>query len=423
MPPPHAVLADRRGNAGILFALSMPVLLGFAAMGTEVGLWYLARRTLQTAADVAAISAAHEMIAGSGDEQEAATQEATRHNVPPGPDRDLEVNLPPARGAAAGDADAVEVVLTERRPLLFAALFATGPVSIQARAVARVDGDGTACVLALHPTAYRAVDVAGTANLSMPSCMLAANSSDTEAIAIRGNADVAALALATAGDYAVSGSGALTTGRPARTGIPPLADPYADREAPAAGPCAHTGYARTAATPATLSPGTFCGGISLGGKAVVDLQPGTYVVSGGSLTVNAGATVTCTGCTGGAGVTIVLTGTGTDIATVRINGDADISLRAPSSGANAGLLFRQDPRAPAGGENVFNGGARMRLEGALYFPSQNLAFRGNNGLSGAGCTQLVARQVSITGDSVVGSDCDGLGVEDIDVGGTVALVE
>ena len=77
------MLADRRGVVGILFALAMPVLIGFTALGTEVGLWYLGRRNLQTAADVAAISAAFEILNGSGNETSSAEQEAERHGFNP----------------------------------------------------------------------------------------------------------------------------------------------------------------------------------------------------------------------------------------------------------------------------------------------------------------------------------------------------
>jgi Flp pilus assembly protein TadG len=75
------VLTDRRGVVGILFALAMPVLIGFTALGTEAGLWYLGKRNLQTAADVAAVSAAFEILGGSGDEVSRST--ARRLPAPP----------------------------------------------------------------------------------------------------------------------------------------------------------------------------------------------------------------------------------------------------------------------------------------------------------------------------------------------------
>lgn len=416
------VLRDRRGITGILFALTMPVTLGFAALGTEVGMWYLGRHRLQTAADVAAIAAAYELLAGSGAELAAAEQEAVRHGLDPAAGGTVAVNNPPLAGAAAGDEGAVEVVLTQDHPLLFAAMFLEDPVTISARATARLSSGGAACILALDPSAHRAIDVGGTADLRIAGCVLAANSFDAEAVAIRGSADVEALGLTTAGGYSVTGSASLVTATPPRTGAPPLADPYADRSVPGPGACDETGYQRNDDTPVTIAPGRYCDGMDFSGLAEVDFQPGTYIVDGGEFNVNAGAVLTCSACTGDAGVTVVLTGSGGDYATVRINGTAEITLRAPRTGPYAGLLFFQDPSAPAGGNNVFNGTADMTLEGALYFPSQSVAFSGTSD-AGGGCTQIVARTVSLTGTTEIGSDCDDTAVETIHAGGTVRLVE
>lgn len=51
------------GAVAVLTALVLPVLLGFASLGTEVGHWYLAQREMQGAADAAALSAAAQWIA------------------------------------------------------------------------------------------------------------------------------------------------------------------------------------------------------------------------------------------------------------------------------------------------------------------------------------------------------------------------
>ena len=416
------VLGDRRGVVGILFALAMPVLIGFTALGTEVGLWYLGRRNLQTAADVAAISAAYEILNGSGDEISSAEQEAVRHGFEASGGT-IQVNNPPSAGTGAGDEDAVEVLLTQPRSPLLAGLFLPGSIDITVRAVARMNATSTACVLALDPAAYRALDVVGTASLQMPGCVLAANSNNPEAISIRGNATVQALTLATSGDYDVSGSGSLVTETPPRTGATPLGNPYADRAIPAYGACDQTGYKRTSSAQVTISPGVYCNGMDFGSQADVDFSPGTYIVNQGAFNVNGGAAITCAGCTGSAGVTIVLTGSGTSYATVRINGGANVSLKAPAAGSNAGMLFFQDDDAPSGGSNVINGGATMNLSGALYFPSQSVDFNGNAASGGASCTQIIARMVSFSGTSNIGGDCDDSGIADINAGGTVNLVE
>ena len=48
---------DRRGAVAILFALSMPMLIGGLGLGFEVSNWYMKQRNMQNAAD-ASVSAA-----------------------------------------------------------------------------------------------------------------------------------------------------------------------------------------------------------------------------------------------------------------------------------------------------------------------------------------------------------------------------
>jgi Flp pilus assembly protein TadG len=54
---------DRRGAVAVAVAVLLPVLIGFAGIGIEVGLWYAIQRQNQSAADAAAISAALECAA------------------------------------------------------------------------------------------------------------------------------------------------------------------------------------------------------------------------------------------------------------------------------------------------------------------------------------------------------------------------
>jgi Flp pilus assembly protein TadG len=51
------------GAVAVMTALTLPVLLGMASLGVEVGHWYLGQREMQGAADAAAISAAAEYLA------------------------------------------------------------------------------------------------------------------------------------------------------------------------------------------------------------------------------------------------------------------------------------------------------------------------------------------------------------------------
>ncbi|HYD29620.1 MAG TPA: pilus assembly protein TadG-related protein [Azospirillaceae bacterium] len=435
--PWAALGTDTSGVVGILFALALPILVGFTGLGIEVGLWYLDRRETQMAADAAAVSAAFEALRQSDESTitTAARQEAARHGVNAAIGV-FEVNHPPLSGPNTDNIDAVEVRISQPRNLLLARLFLGDSIDISARAVAIPNPSGTACVLSLDANAAGAVTVSGNGTIDMPGCVVAANSNDDQAIELTGSGTLKTQTLSTPGGFnQIGGSSTLSTTEALRTRVQPLANPYADLNAPAVGACEHNSYAAGgggghgggggggSSTPVSLSPGTYCNGMSFGSQAQVDFAPGTYVVAGGQFQVSAGATLACGGCTSGDGVTFILTSNGTGYAQVRINGNASIDLRAPNHGSYAGLLFFQDPAAPTGGTNYFNGNATMKLHGALYFPHQSVDFSGNSSIAGAACTQIVAATVVFSGASTMGSNCTDSGVTEINAGGTVNLVE
>jgi len=107
------------------------------------------------------------------------------------------------------------------------------------------------------------------------------------------------------------------------------------------------------------------------------------------------------------GVTIFLTGSGSDYAQVTINGGAHINIVATTEGEYKGLAFFQDRNAPvinSGSPNKLNGGSTMNITGALYFPKQRLSFSGGNDSTGT-CTRIVAYMIDFTGTSGLNTDC------------------
>ena len=74
--------ADRRGAVMPLFALALPIIIGFAGLGTEVANWYLTKRTMQGAADAAASTAATALAAGTTTPRPCEqAQRASRHTT------------------------------------------------------------------------------------------------------------------------------------------------------------------------------------------------------------------------------------------------------------------------------------------------------------------------------------------------------
>src|ERR1700738_4024393 len=61
---PQQLVSDTRGVTLALVAAAVSALIGFTGLGVETGLWYAMKRQNQSAADVAALSGAFEMLAG-----------------------------------------------------------------------------------------------------------------------------------------------------------------------------------------------------------------------------------------------------------------------------------------------------------------------------------------------------------------------
>jgi hypothetical protein len=91
-------------------------------------------------------------------------------------------------------------------------------------------------------------------------------------------------------------------------------------------------------------------------------------------------------------------------ATVKINGNADLDLTAPTTGPFAGIVLRADQRPDA--NNKINGTAAAELTegGGLYFPNSRVEFLGNAGIN---CSAIVADRIKFTGNTTV--RCSGAG--------------
>jgi hypothetical protein len=415
------VRRNRRGTVAVVTAVATPLIVGFAGLGVEVGSWQTSKRTLQTAADAAALSGAIQSALGSDDAgiRLAALRDAARNGFTSQNEFDAVVHSPPRSGAYMADPTAVEVVLArQQRPLVSKVMFGQ-TVAIGARSVATMRPVGKACVLALDPQAANAVTNTGNASVNMTGCVVASNSESASAINVTGNATLTAQSLWAVGGYSRGGSSTLSLAQPATTGGWALPDPFAGTPIPSPGSCNHNSK-RIDKQTTSLNPGTYCLGIAIGAQSDVTFNPGVYIINRGDFAVNGQATIRCN-CSGGDGVTIILTSSTNagQIGRVVINGGAKVTLTAPSyAGAPyRGLLFVQDPRAAATNSaavNRFNGGAQMALTGALYFPSEEVTFSGTNDTTS--CIEVVARTVRFVGNSRLdASGCQSAGAAQIQV--------
>ncbi|PBB77568.1 hypothetical protein CK218_29810, partial [Mesorhizobium sp. WSM3879] len=384
---------DAAGNVAVIFALTLPIVVGGAGLGVETSYWYYSSLKLQATADAAAYAGALEKVAGSSTAAitTAATQSATDNGLA---NVTITVHTPPTSGSHMTN-KAVEVILNQSLDRMFTAIFSESKVPERARAVALITDASKACVLALNPSAYQAALFSGNTSVKLTGCSVMSNSAQADAVKVQGSAALQADCLIAVGGVSL-GNPVTTVCKSPITQALPASDPFSNLPAPAAGnPCKTVNGSKTSQT---LQPGTYCSGMDLKGN--VTLQPGTYVVQG-SLKVNAGAVVS------GTGVTLFMSGSNT----VSMNGNATVTLSAPTSGTYSGVLFYGD-RTGTSTSSTFNGTASSLLTGAIYFPKQQVNYLGNFSGSG-GCTQVVADKIQWSGSTTIKQNCSSLGMKDI----------
>ncbi len=405
---------DRSGVVAVATTLSMTALLGIAGLSTDVGVWYASKRTVQSAADSAALAGALETLrtGTAATIVLAAERDAIINGVDIAAGDIVSVNRPPLSGPNMGNADAVEVVIEHSAPLFFSRFFLDAPVTVAGRAVAVADINDS-CVWGLDRTARGAVRVTGGAQVAID-CGMVVNSDDPEALTQDGSSCLNATRIKVVGGY----NGDCVAPNP-KTGTAPATDPLKTLAPPEHGGCDEPGRVVVAGgRSTTLSPGVYCGGISIVADSSVTFQAGLYVLDGGGLSIGGQATAT------GTNVSFFLTENSCAIANVSIQAGATVSLSAPTVGYypnGNGVLFFHDRNSPSNVSHNLTGGSTTNLEGIIYFPNQDLHYAG-----GAAETDspimIIARSVSFSGNSQLGS-FDGSAVETNPLLIEAALVE
>jgi len=415
---------DESGVTAVVVGLGMTVLMGGAALAIDTGVWYTDKRVAQGAADAAAYSAAIDYATGStaGHVKATAKAVAAQYGQVNGSGGvTVTVNQPPQSGTHTTTTGAVEVIVQRTETPYFASFFMSS-AGIASRAVAVAGaGGGKYCILALDSSAATTVSTSGIdasngATIDITTCGIQVNATGADALVLTGGATMKATTVSISGNYSLSNGASLVVSGSTTTSAPAIADPYASVTVPTPGACAATN-SWGGSTVATISPGTYCNGMTFSNGANITLNPGVYIVDRGVFLATGGATVTAT-----SGVTIVLTSsTGSNYATAEIDNGVSVSITAPSTGATKGLAFFQDRRAAATGSENFAGGSTTTIYGALYFPAQTVNY--TNGTSTTStCTQLVAYRVNFQGGSKFMDNCSAYGTTEIGATST-SLVE
>jgi hypothetical protein len=388
------------GQVLIAVALLSVVLVGFLGVALDGGYMYLLRRRAQTAADAGAYAGTLEIWQmRQARITTAARLDSSLNGYTHGVNStDVTVNNPPQSGPWAGNTQFVEVIITRPYQPFFMQVLGFGASDVRARAVGGILGVGMPCIHALDPHVAGALKSVGGANVDAVDCAIQVNSDDPNAIHNTGGGCINGQEVNVNGG--VQG-GTCVTPTPT-TGAPIMADPLAGMARPVFSGCDFTNFNNTGGT-VNLTPGVYCGGMSLSG-GIINFAPGLYILNGGGMSVSSTAQVQ------GTGVTFFNTQTpGNNYGNFNFTGQTWGFLKAPTSGNWAGLLFIQDPLlTPADvGESFFAGGTDMVLEGIIYMPDSRITWSG--GSNTASYSSVIAAEIKFTGNSTFNSDWTSFG--------------
>ena len=402
---------DERGSVAIQVGIMMLAIIGILALGIEITFLLLKHREMQSAADGAAMSGATALGYGvPADFRTEARAVASAGGFTNGVDEaTVTVNSPPLSGPSAGNDHAVEVIISQPQHLSLIQLYRSGLFDVGARAVAVAQPGYQYCILALDPTAPRAVYLWNNAVVSNPSCGVAVNSSSSSALTLRNNAAVY-------GPTHVHGgvnlsNNAELNGSPNVQNGPVIPDPYADVEFETIPACTAQGGTAGNNVTVYLNPGHFCSGWNFSNNVTVHLAEGAYYIDT-HLIVGNNLVMT------GTGVTLIINGN----YSVTFSNNARLELSAPTTGNYAGIVIFGKRDGTASVEHTFSNNASMDLQGVVYFPNQVISFQ-NNGTTGtAQCTQVIGRIINVRNNVELDNNCVGTGVRPIG-GGLSDLVE
>jgi hypothetical protein len=380
--PLDRIARDERGNFAVMAALLIGLLAVTGGAAVSFTRAAAAGKELQALADAGALAAVRALA-------EPDATDSSVHGVVQALPRVIRMGdrRTPATLTVAIESRApnrLTVTARDHVPVHFGEMIGLSRLAVARSATAVGEPPRTLCLLLLEAAAAGALSIGGSSAVRAPDCVAQINSAAAGAISISGGASAAMKTTHVTGPASM-----LRSFTPAPLwSQPAVSDPFAAQITwPSAGaPCTYQSLS-ISGVGSRLSPGVYCGGLTLGSNAGVTLEPGVHVISTGHLSVGSNAVVDAP-----AGVTIVLLD---PLGTFDVRGTARI--QAPREGPWRGMAIAVKPQA-AERISAMGAGGEMQIRGALYLPTQKLEITGNSAAVGRGTSSLiVARKLALTG--------------------------
>lgn len=385
------------GGIGIMFALMMPVVLGFVSLAVDGAMLYQSRMLLQLSADSGALAGvtklpdqsaasilavrlanenagqggrvteSSDVVFGVYDPTTKAFSPTTGTTTPPNA-----IRVQALRDASHGN---------EIRTFFSALMGASQAFSSKGEAIAVRDGGGDACMYLLDTSSAFVASGNSTLNLG---CGVQINSS----VRVSGNHR-----MGVSGDKLVKVAGTVTSGLSVtpvtalKTQQPVMGDPLADlREPDPVGkpscPTINTSGNRSI----TLLEGcVFTSNITFSGNGTTTFSPGVYYFKNSSIVMSGNHTLK------GTGVTLFFDRN----SGITMSGNNTIDLAAPSTGDYQGVVLFQSRDSING--LTFSGSTVMKFNGTIYMPSSGLTMSGNSA-TGTRFGSFVMKSITISGN-------------------------
>jgi Flp pilus assembly protein TadG len=414
--------ANQRGGVAITIGLTFPVLLAGLGLGFEIGNWYLKTRSMQNAADAAAIAAASN---GEDNYNIEAAAVATHYGFVDGTDN---VNVAASNSATCPPGAGINppcysVTISSKVPLFVSQFVGyTGDTTVNgapeklltsAAVAVQTTKQQPICLLTLSQSG-QGIRTDGAPNSNFSGCSVMSDSSSTcngsnlqatngfahgsnDGCGIKEKSNIpivpdpyAALAINIPANTCGSGANAYPQ-EPTKKNDPPL-------------PAANNWSTSKSLTGAVQ----VCGDVQLTGNVVIttpdSLTGATLVIQNGQLDLNGHTLSTANG----SALTIVFTGTAgsyTHALTDNSTGQGGIiNIQAPSASTALfpGIAIYQDPALKSGVDVTYKGNnPAWDLTGAVYLPNSNVLMSGdvNKSSNGADCFVMITNTVRINGTS------------------------
>lgn len=385
---------NQEGSIAVLTALLLPVLIAIIALAIDIGYIVLNRQRMQIAADSASLVAAGSIV--HGQDSLAAKQLAIAATSANGftnlqDSIVIDVQIPPGgSGSYAQDERYVRVTVNQEIPVFLAWIFGVTNTATTSTSVAGPAGNSMPCMVTLESKVSSSLDISGSAFVNAQNCGIYINSQSSTALTLTGNANLTANPIQVVGNFSVGSSSTISA---VTTNSSITTDPFKAITLPPFSSCTYTNYSYKGSKDIVISPGTYCGGITISGNHTVTLTDGVYVLYGGGLNVGGGVT-----SFSGKNITFYNSGNLTTYpyGKFQLTGSSLLNLSAPLVGSFTGMLFMQDPLNTL--QANIKGNSGSTLAGNFYLPQANLSLTGSSGTVipiGA----VVAKSVSVEGNN------------------------